>query len=106
MAVKVTYCPEGDGFIEDITKVEVAVLGMGFTTCVRTGETLPAKSLSPSYTAVIGWLPAERPKVVKVARRSIRVELPSVVAPSRKRTVPVGVPSKAKTVTVNVTKAP
>ncbi len=58
---------------------------------------LPAKLVSPAYCAVTGWLPTARLEVAKVATPlALSVPIPSVVAPSLKVTVPVGVPSRAR----------
>src|SRR6516164_6764232 len=55
------------------------------------------------------WLPAASEEVAKVALPEFNVVVPSVVAPSKKVTVPVGVPdpgATALTVAVNVTDCP
>ena len=62
---------------------------------------------SPPYTAVIVWLPALKPVVVKVASPlTFRVAMPRTVAPSLKITVPVGVPVPLLTATVKVAGLP
>jgi hypothetical protein len=69
---------------------------------------LEAKFVSPPYCAVSECLPAVSVEVEKVATPPLFRELePSVVAPSKKLTVPVGVPVPgAVTIAVNVTVAP
>ena len=47
---------------------------------------------SPPYWAVIEWDPAERLLMLKVACPPLSVPVPRLVDPSRKVTVPVGVP--------------
>ena len=56
-----------------------------------------------------GWLATERLDVVKVATPPARVPVPNEVVPSKKETVPVGVPAPgvvAVTVAVKVTDWP
>ncbi len=48
------------------------------------------------------WVPADRAEVVKVATPPLRVPVPSVVAPSKKVTVPVAGPEPDPGVTVAV----
>jgi hypothetical protein len=69
---------------------------------------LRAKFASPPYCAVRECVPAARVEATKVATPLLFTELaPSAVVPSKKVTVPVGVPvSDAVTVAVNVTVAP
>ena len=60
---------------------------------------------SPLYTAVNECVPTERLDVVRVATPATRGAEPMSVAPSKKSTVPVGVPAPggvADTVAVNV----
>ena len=52
------------------------------------------------------WVPTNRVEVVKVASPLLSVPVPSVVVPSLKVTVPVGVPPVDFTVAVKVTDAP
>jgi len=52
------------------------------------------------------WLPTARAEVVKVAVPADSVPVPSTLAPSRKLTLPVGVPPVPMTVAVNVTDCP
>ena|ERR1700675_2235051 len=52
---------------------------------------LPLKLASPPYIAVMLWLPDASDEVLKVAVAApFRTDVPSVVAPSEKVTVPVG----------------
>ena len=75
---------------------------------MRAAEALPVKVVSPPYTAVIEWEPAERAAVVKLAIPPESVPAPSVAAPSLKVTVPVGVPEPdaGLSVALNVTDWP
>jgi hypothetical protein len=50
LAVKVTDCPEFDGFREEANAVVVVAL---LTTCFSTFDVLPKKFESPAYTALI-----------------------------------------------------
>src|SRR5262249_49175652 len=74
------------------------------------GEVLGAKMLSPLYWALIWCRPSARVEVVKVAVPALRrTGGPSGVVPSKKVTMPVGVPDpavSALTVAVKVTGRP
>jgi len=78
------------------------------TVWVNGADVLELKFVSPMYLAVIGWLPTERLDVVNVAIPPLPSgEVPNVTLPSRKVTVPVGVPDPTGvTVAVNVTAWP
>ena len=76
------------------------------TVWVSVEEVLALKLLSPPYTAVMEWLPRLSVLMANVAVPADRVPVPSVVAPSLKVTVPVGVTTKPVTVAVNVTGCP
>lgn len=71
---------------------------------------LVAKLASPLYTAVIECVPADSADVVKEVQPALfRVTVPSVVVPSLKVMVPVGVPTAGATtliVAVKVTDCP
>src|SRR4029077_4124054 len=69
--------------------------GAEFWTISVTGvEVLAAKFVSPSYEAVRLWLPDDSDEVLNIALPALlRVPVPKTVAPSRKVTVPVGVPA-------------
>lgn len=73
-------------------------------------DVLPVKFVSPVYWAVIECAPTESALVVSVAwRAALSVAVPSEVVPSRKVTVPVGVPlpgATTFTVAVKVTACP
>jgi hypothetical protein len=105
VAVKVTLCPTTDGLSDEVTVVVVLAL---FTTWVNTALVLPLKLESPLYFAVIEWDPTDSVLVMKVVEPDARVPVPRVVVPSRKVTVPVGVPvpEVGATVAVNVTDCP
>jgi hypothetical protein len=80
-----------------------------FTVCSRLAEVLLLKLASPAYETVMVWAVTDNGDVVKVALPLDRLAVPKVVAPSRKVTVPVGVPTAgetALTVAVNVTACP
>src|ERR1700722_1148738 len=106
VAVNVTFAPEVEGFSEDTIAVEVPAL---LTTCTTAGEVLPAKFVSPEYTAVIE-APVEIFKVEleKLALPApLMVPLPRRVEPFLNATVPVGVPEPVcETVAVNTTSCP
>jgi hypothetical protein len=78
------------------------------TTWLKTAEVLAAKFESPAYAAVIECVPAVSVEVVNVATAALfSIPVPSVIVPSRKVTVPVGVPELLDAmVAVNVTGAP
>jgi hypothetical protein len=103
VAVKVTFVPDVEGFSEDTIAVEVLAC---LTTCTTAGEVLPAKFVSPEYTAVIE-APAEifKVEVEKLALPApLRVPVPSSVEPFLNATLPVGVPDPVcETVAVNMT---
>ena len=109
-AVKVTDCPDNDGFSEEVSVVDTAAL---FTTCEYTGEVLPAKFTSPLvYTALIECVPAvNSPVYVAFGTFSVAnppgctFALPSDVTPSMNCTEPVAVlaPPIAFSVADNVT---
>jgi hypothetical protein len=78
---------------EELTAV---VLESLLTTCgaAESSPLLAAKVVSPLYEAVMVWLPTANAVVLKVALAALRATPEaSVVAPSRKFTVPVGVPA-------------
>ena len=67
--------------------------GMACTVTVMAVEVEAAKLLSPPYCAVMLWAPvAKAPAEYVVTPEVFNVPMPSVVVPSRKVTVPVGVP--------------
>jgi hypothetical protein len=77
------------------------------TVCVNTADVLGLKLLSPLYLAVMEWLPTDRLDVVNEAILPVpSVDVPSETLPSRKVTVPVGVPGEPVTVAVKVTAWP
>lgn len=96
-----------------LEKMVVVVVGTLLTTWFKMGDVTEMKLTSPLYTAVMGCVPAisvEMPKVVVLvlAVLGVRVPVPRRVAPSKKETVPEGVPRivGALTLTVKVTKLP
>jgi hypothetical protein len=77
------------------------------TVCVNAGDVLVAKLESPLYFAVIEWEPTVVSEdVLYVATPPLSVPVPSVTAPSRNVTEPVGVPPAPVTVAVKVTDWP
>ena len=92
-AVKVTLCPAVDGFAEELTDVLLALLP---TVCVSTAEVLGRKVPSPRYAAVIECEPGANVEIDSVACCPMSsVPVPITVMPSRKVTVPAGVPGEA-----------
>jgi hypothetical protein len=79
LAVRVRAVPKMEGLFDEVTVVVLVAL---FTVCVKVAEVLPAKFVSPPYTAVIECDPPARPDVVSVAVPALRVPVPSVVPPS------------------------
>jgi hypothetical protein len=83
----------------------VLVLAL-LTTWLTAALVLVRKFPSPTYAAVIEWVATESAPVLKVQVNGATAgneQLPMLVAPSRKLTVPVGVPAPgAFTVTVAV----
>ena len=106
VAVNVTDCPWVEGLRLETSVVDVPA---GLTVCGQAADAAPRKLPSPEYVAVIEWTPAARVEVVNVAVPLVRVAVPRLAAPSRKVTVPVGVPAPgatALTVAVKVTDWP
>ena len=106
IAVKVTDCPEFDGFCEEAKEVVVAAR---FTTCFTASDVLPEKLESPEYTAWIESVPPDfRVEVAKEAEPLLSGCVASTVAPCINVTVPSGgePPSLEATVAVKVTVCP
>lgn len=80
------------------------------TTCNNADDVLPLKFGSPAKTAVIECVATDNDEVLIVAwPETLSVPVPSVVEPSLKVTLPVGVPAPGDvtvTVAVNVTDWP
>src|SRR5687767_3793758 len=91
VAVSVTDCPADDGLRFDAMVMD-GVAAASLTVCDAEPEPV-SNDASPSYRASIAWTPAVRPAVVNDALPPDSVPLPSSVAPSKKRTVPPGVPA-------------
>src|SRR5438046_909342 len=106
VAVKVTDCPNTDGLAEELADVVVPY----FTVCVSFVEVLPLKFAALPYDVLSEWGPAASGPVTNVAwPEAVRVPVPSMLEPSLKVTVPVGVPAPlvfAFTVAVKVTGCP
>lgn len=86
-----------------------AIVKLGAKTIwLKTADMLAAKFESPAYAAVIECIPAKSVEVVNAATAPLfSVPAPSVIVPSRKVTVPVGVPEVLDViVAVKVTGAP
>ena len=105
VALNVTAAPLEAEAAELTNAAVVAVFAMA---SVNTAEALPAKVALPEYLAVIECVPTVSADVVKVATAPLfSVPLPIMVVPSRKFTVPVGVPEVLDViVAVNVTGTP
>jgi hypothetical protein len=105
-AVKLTDCPLTDGFAFDASVVLVAA---GATVCPNAAELLVTKLESPLYFEVTACEPAISAValVENVATPPERLAFPNDVLPSKKLTLPVGVPLNAGvTAAVNVTACP
>src|SRR5262245_12802671 len=102
VAVNVTGRPNTAGLMEEATTV---VVGPGATVSVSAGEVLGATFPSPLYSALRGCAATVRPLTVSFAcPAAFSTIVLSIVGPSRKVTVPVGVPvAGATTLTVAVT---
>src|ERR1043166_1437156 len=106
VAENVTDWPNTDGLSDEPSAVSVLAL---LTVWVTTAEVLLLKLLSPRYTAVMALLLTLSEEVISVAWPDTSALVTSAVAPSRKITLPVGVPEPggtAATVAVNVTDCP
>lgn len=88
LTVYTTPWPYDEGFVPEVT---VVVVASALTTSFTVPE--PAwKLLSPLYCAVIKWAPTASVLVESDAALFERLTVPNEVEPSRKVTVPVGVP--------------
>ena len=75
--VKITACPEVDGFTEELSVVVVVAL---FTTSLKLPE-LGAKFASPAYLATIGSVPGTDFENVMLALPPLSVPVPRMSAP-------------------------
>jgi hypothetical protein len=99
LTVSVTASPNTAGLGGTMVEDEDA----WFTVCESaTVVELALKLLSPPYVTVIGWTPAVSDDVWKTAAPPLSVPEPIEVPPSKKVTVPVGVPPNCEGVTVAV----
>jgi hypothetical protein len=105
VAVNVTRAPL-DAEAAELTNT--ALVAANAMVSVTAAEVLLAKFALPAYLQVTECAPTVSVEIVKVALPPLlRVPMPSVVVPSRKLTVPVGVPLLPDvTVAVNVTDIP
>ena len=94
--MRVTACPETEGFSEDPM---LAVLAALLTISVNTRELLGRFAASPEYTAVSEWLPAANDAENDAAPFVIGT-VPSKLPPSRNCTVPVAPAGETAAVTV------
>ena len=104
-AVKLTTCPAHTTCGAGCVVIDGAVADV-ITCSVSTADVLALKFVSPTYAAVIEWLPKLSVEVLKGAEPEINPPGPSGVVPSLKFTVPLGVPAlggTAVTVAVKVT---
>src|SRR5262245_1878461 len=103
VAVKVTAWPVTAGLTDDFRATVVAA---GLTVTVAAADVLAAKPLTPKKEAVSAWVPTNS----DVGRVALPVASsgaePSSVSPSRKKTVPIGVPAWEVTVAVRVSNCP
>ena len=88
----------------NVALLALMIVGGPLTFCVNTADVLPAKLVSPAYTAVMGCEPAVSVVVVNVATPAASAPLPMGVPASRKVTVPLAVADD--TVAVKVTESP
>ena len=104
VTVKVTLCPNTDGFGAEVTLVVVLAL---FTVCVGNDPLLVLKLPSPLYATVTGCAATARVVVTYVATRLALSAAVTLVTPSNVNViVPVGVPAPgalAVTIAVKVT---
>src|ERR1043166_6171521 len=103
VAVRMTGWPNTDGLGDETSVVVESAL---LTVCVTTADVFVMKLLSPRYSTLMAWLLTLSEGVANVAMPALSALVASVVAPSRKMTLPVGVPepdAAAATVAVNVT---
>jgi hypothetical protein len=106
VVVNVTDWPKVEGLRDETT---VVVDGAGLTLWLWIAEVEPLKLASDPYTAVIECGPGVSAEVESVACPPASATAPSEVAPSKKVTVPVGVPEPGAvtaTVAVRVTELP
>jgi hypothetical protein len=84
------------------------VSGAGVMVWVKTEDVLPGKTVSPLYIAVMRCDPAVSVDELNVATpEELTVAVPRCAPPSKKPTVPVGIPLPEElTVAVNVTTWP
>jgi hypothetical protein len=87
-AVNVTVWP---GVEEPGETERVIVDGAFFTTRLASGEVLAPLLVSPSYDAVMSWVPTVKLETVMLAMPLLRFAVPSVVGPSLNVTVPLAV---------------
>ena len=86
--------------------VSVSVVAARLTVTVAAAEVLLAKPLTPKNEAVSEWVPTNS-YVGRVARPEVSSGAePSTVVPSKKKTVPIGVPVGEVTVAVSVSICP
>jgi hypothetical protein len=107
VAVKVTDCPEFDGFGVDVTAVEVAKL-VGLIVSVRVPLALFCHPVAPVKLATMLWLPVASVEVLNVATPDVLTATleARTVSPSVKVTLPTGVPPELVTVAANVRPCP
>src|SRR6266542_12438 len=93
LAVKVTGCPNVDGFAEAVTAVAVAAW---LTWCAAVPE-LPPKLASPPYVAVSVFAPAVVEVRAQLPDPLLRLAIVQLPVPSVTVTDPVGVPMNPPT---------
>jgi hypothetical protein len=109
MVIVVEPLPPGADMLT-VLGLAASVKPAACTTCCTAGDVLVAKFVSPLYVAVMLLVPTASVEVVNVATPPVRAGLPIFVVPSKKVTVPVGVPLPNPvgkvTVAVKVTDCP
>src|ERR1700690_3906182 len=79
-----------------------SVVRATFTISFTRDDPLRSNSWDPSYTALIGWVPAGSVEVENAVLPPANSALPNSVVPSKNSTVPVGTPEEELTVEVKV----
>ena len=102
-ARNVIDCPMIDGLALEVT---VTVVLTFLTVCVSNVLVLGLKLESPPYDAIIECVPSKNEELDNVHELPESVQLPRVLVPSMKFTVPVGVPLVLVTFAINVTDWP
>src|SRR5208337_2602234 len=105
VAVKVTDCPESDGFREE---TKVVVVGSLLTTWFTAFDLLARNFGSPPYSVSIEWVPTASAEVMKLAEPPLNAPVPKIVVASIKVTISPsgGTPMLEVTTALKVTVCP